>query len=122
METLAVRNMTRKARKKLGADGRPTRNGQSRKRALNRSILREGWSGLVCKLSYKAEWYGRTLVQVGRFYPSSKLCHDCGHKYKELRLSEREWTCENCHSRHDRDVNAALNIRGEALRLSRGEA
>ena len=122
METLAVRNMTRRARKKLDADGRPTRNGQSRKRALNRSILREGWSALVDKLSYKAEWYGRTLVQVDRFYPSSKLCHNCGHKYKELRLSEREWMCENCHSRHDRDVNAALNILGEALRLSRGNS
>ena len=72
---------------------------------------------LVDKLSYKAEWYGRTLVQVDRFYPSSKLCHDCGHKYKGLRLSEREWTCENCHSRHDRDVNAALNIRDEAIRI-----
>lgn len=74
------------------------------------------------KLSYKAEWYGRILVQVDRFYPSSKLCHDCGHKYKGLRLSEREWTCGNCHSRHDRDVNAALNIRDEALRLSREKA
>ena len=122
METLAVRNMTRKAKKKLDAAGTPTRNGQSRKRAMNRSILREGWSALVNKLSYKAEWYGRTLVQVDRFYPSSKLCHACGHKYKELRLSEREWTCENCHSRHDRDVNAALNIRDEALRLSRKKA
>ncbi len=122
METLMVRNMTRKARKRLDAEGRPMCNGQSRKRAMNRSILRDGWSGLVDKLSYKAEWYGRTLVQVDRFYPSSKLCHDCGHKYKELRLSEREWTCENCHIRHDRDVNAALNIRDEALRLSREEA
>ena len=93
-----------------------------RKRATNRSILRNGWSGLVGKLSYKAEWYGRTLVQVDRFYPSSKLCHDCGHKYKGLQLSEREWTCENCHIRHDRDVNAALNIRDEALRLSQEEA
>ena len=120
METLAVRNMTRKAKKKLDAAGTPTRNGQSRKRAMNRSILREGWSALVNKLSYKAEWYGRTLVQVDRFYPSSKLCHDCGHKYKELRLSEREWTCEQCGATHDRDVNAALNILGEALRLSRG--
>ena len=120
METLAVRNMTRKAKKKLDADGRPTRNGQSRKRAMNRSILRAGWGSLVGKLSYKAEWYGRTLVQVDRFYPSSKLCHDCGHKYKELRLSEREWTCEQCGATHDRDVNAALNILGEALRLSRG--
>ena len=118
METLMVRNMTRKAKK--NAEG--IRNGQSRKRAMNRSILRDGWSGLVDKLSYKAEWYGRILVQVDRFYPSSKLCHDCGHKYKGLRLSEREWTCENCHIRHDRDVNAALNIRDEALRLSREEA
>ena len=118
METLMVRNMTRKVKKKLDADGRPMRNGQSRKRAMNRSILREGWGGLVNKLSYKAEWYGRTLVQVDRFYPSSKLCHDCGYKYKELQLSEREWTCEQCRTMHDRDVNAALNIRDEALRLN----
>lgn len=122
METLMVRNMTRKARKRLDADGRPMHNGQSRKRAMNRSILRDGWSGLVDKLSYKAEWYGRTLVPVDRFYPSSKLCHDCGHKYKELRLSEREWVCERCGIPHDRDVNAALNIRDEALRLSREQA
>ena len=114
LETLAVRNMTRKAKK--NAEG--IRNGQSRKRAMNRSILRDGWSGLVDKLSYKAEWYGRTLVQVDRFYPSSKLCHECGWKYEELKLSEREWTCWNCGTRHDRDVNAALNILAEAERLS----
>lgn len=118
METLAVQNMTRKAKKKLDANGKPMRNGQSRKRAMNRSILRNGWSSLVDKLSYKAQWYGRTLVQVDRFYPSSKLCHDCGHKYAGLRLSEREWVCERCGTSHDRDVNAALNIRDEALRLS----
>lgn len=115
METLMVRNMTRKSRKKLDADGKVMHNGQFCKRAMNRSILRNGWSSFVNKLSYKAEWYGRTLIRVDRFYPSSKLCHDCGHKYKELVLSEREWTCENCHSRHDRDVNAALNIRDEAM-------
>ena len=120
METLAVRNMTRRVKKKLDADGKPMRNGQSRKHTMNRSILREGWSGLVDKLSYKAEWYGRTLIQVDRFYPSSKLCHACGHKYKGLRLSEREWTCEQCGTLHDRDVNAALNILDEALRLNRG--
>ena len=114
METLMVRNMTRKAKK--NAEG--IRNGQSRKRAMNRSILRDGWSGLVDKLSYKAEWYGRTLVQVDRFYPSSKLCHKCGWKYSELTLSEREWACRNCGTRHDRDVNAAKNILTEAERLS----
>ena len=80
-----VRNMTRKARKRLDADGKPMHNGQSRKRAMNRSILRDGWSGLVDKLSYKAEWYGRTLVQVDRFYrvPNSATTagtstRDCG--------------------------------------------
>ena len=118
METLAAGNMTRKAKKKPGANGRPTRNGQSAKRATNRSILRSGWSSLVDKLSYKAQWCGRTLVQVDRFYPSSRLCHDCGYKYAGLRLSEREWVCESCGVLHDRDVNAALNILGEAIRLS----
>lgn len=117
METLAVQNMTRKAKKKLDANGEPTRNGQSVKRAMNRSILRNGWSSLVDKLSYKAQWYGRTFVQVDRFYPSSRLCHSCGHKYDGLLLSEREWVCESCGASHDRDVNAALNILGEALRL-----
>ena len=118
MEALAVRNMTRRAKKKLDVNGKPMRNGQSRKRAMNRSILRNGWSGFAAKLAYKAQWYGRTFVQVDRFYPSSRLCHDCGHKYTGLRLSEREWVCESCGALHDRDVNAALNILGEALRLS----
>ena len=121
METLAVQNMTRKAKKKLDANGKPVRNGQSAKRAMNRSILRNGWSGFVAKLAYKAQWYGRTLVQVDRFYPSSRLCHDCGHKYDGLSLSEREWVCESCGASHDRDVNAALNILAEALRLNQTE-
>ena len=117
METLAVQNMARKAKKKLDENGKPTRNGQSAKRATNRSILRSGWSSLVDKLSYKAQWYGRTFVQVDRFYPSSRLCNGCGHKYDGLLLSEREWVCESCGTSHDRDVNAALNILDEALRL-----
>ena len=119
METLAVQNMTRRAKKKLGAKEKYTRNGQSAKRAINRNILRNGWRSLVDKLSYKAQWYGRTFVQVDRFYPSSRLCHDCGHKYAGLRLSEREWVCESCGVLYDRDVNAALNILDEALRLGR---
>lgn len=118
METLMVRNMTRKAKKKLDANGKPLRNGQSRKRAMNRSILRDGWRGLMDKLSYKAEWYGRTFIQVDRFYPSSKLCHECGAKCAGLRLSERKWVCGQCGIAHDRDVNAALNIRDEAIRIS----
>lgn len=118
METLAVRNMVRKARPKKSPDGRYMRNGQNRKRTLNRLIHRASWSGFVSKLVYKAEWYGRTLARVDRFYPSSKLCHECGWKYSELTLSEREWTCRNCRTRHDRDVNAALNILTKAERLA----
>lgn len=121
VETLAVQNMTRKAKKKVDANGKYARNGQARKRAMNRSILRNGWSGFVGKLSYKAQWYGRTFVQVDMFYQSSRLCHGCGHKYDGLLLSEREWVCDSCGASHDRDVNAALNILGEALRLSQTE-
>ena len=118
METLAVGNMTRKATKRMDENGKPTRNGQASKRAMNRSILRGGWSGFVDKLAYKARWYGRAFVQVDRFYPSSRLCNNCGHKYDGLLLLEREWVCESCGVLHDRDVNAALNILGEAIRLS----
>ena len=121
METLAVRNMTRKATKRMDENGKPTRNGQASKRAMNRSILRGGWSGFVEKLAYKAQWYGRTFVQVDMFYPSSRLCNNCGHKYDGLLLLEREWVCESCGVSHDRDVNAAMNILGEALRLSQME-
>ena len=118
METLAVQSMARKAKKKVDANGKPARNGQARKRAMNRSVLRNGWSSFVGKLSYKAQWYGRTSVQVDMFFPSSRLCHDCGHEYDGLLLSEREWVCDSCGASHGRDVNAALNIFGEALRLS----
>ena len=118
METLAVQSMTRKAKKKVDANGKPARNGQARKRVMNRSILRNGWSSFVGKLSYKAQWCGRTFVQVDMFFPSSRLCHDCGHKYDGLLLSEREWVCDSCGASHDRDVNAASNILDEALRLS----
>ena len=118
METLAVQSMTRKAKRKLGTDGKHERNGQLAKRAMNRTILRNGWSSFAGKLAYKAQWCGRTLVQVDRFYPSSRLCNNCGHKCDGLLLSEREWVCESCGVLHDRDVNAALNILCEALRLS----
>ena len=118
METLGVGNMTRKAKKKLDANGKPARNGQASKRAMNRNILRNGWSSFVDKITYKAQWYGRTLVQVDRFYPSSRLCNNCGHKYAGLLLSEREWVCDSCGVLHDRDVNAAMNVLDEALRLS----
>lgn len=62
-------------------------------------------------LKYKCDWYGKNLITIGRFDPSSKRCNNCGHIHKELKLSDREWICNNCTSTHDRDENAADNIR-----------
>lgn len=68
-------------------------------------------------LRYKSEWYGRDLIEIDRFYPSSKLCNNCGHKNNGLTLKDREWTCPECKTKHDRDYNAALNILNEGKRL-----
>ncbi|HLY31757.1 MAG TPA: RNA-guided endonuclease TnpB family protein [Ktedonobacterales bacterium] len=77
---------------------------------LTRAISDVGWGELVRQLTYKAAWYGRTLVKIDRWYPSSKRCFDCGHVLPTLDLAVREWTCPACGATHDRDVNAAKNM------------
>lgn len=64
----------------------------------------------------QAKWYGKTLVKIDRFYPSSKTCHHCGYVNKDLSLKDREWTCPQCGELIDRDMNAAKNILDEGLR------
>lgn len=68
-------------------------------------------------LRYKSVWYGNYIVEIDKFYPSSKLCSVCGHKNNDLKLSEREWKCNDCGSVHDRDKNAAINILNEGMKL-----
>ena len=68
-------------------------------------------------LEYKLKHKGGVLVEIDRFFPSSKLCSSCGHKYQDLQLFEREWTCSCCGKSHQRDVNAAKNIRLEGMRI-----
>lgn len=88
-------------------------------RKLSRSISDVGWGEFVSMLKYKADWYGKNILQIGRFEPSSKICSHCGVKNEILSLNDREWVCVNCSTHHDRDVNAAINIRDFALRNSR---
>jgi putative transposase len=84
---------------------------------LAQSILDVGWSTFVVFLKYKAEWTNKKIVPVGRFFSSSKTCHVCDKKETGLTLSERTWVCGNCGTEHDRDHNAAINIKQEGLRL-----
>ena len=84
--------------------------GMLKNHKLARAIAEISWSQFVSLLQYKCDWYGRTLLKVDRFFPSSKTCSSCGTIQSSMPLNVREWTCPDCGSRHDRDVNAAKNI------------
>ena len=86
-----------------------------RSHSLARAISDAAWSDLRNMLEYKCEWYGRELVVIDRWFPSSKTCSACGHLAAKMPLGVREWTCASCGTRHDRDVNAAINIRAAGL-------
>lgn len=82
---------------------------------LARAVGDVGWSSFIMKLAYKADWHGKHLVKIDRFFPSSKTCHVCGYKNTDLKLKDRAWTCPQCGTEHDRDDNAAQNIREQGL-------
>jgi putative transposase len=89
-----------------------------RNRRLARAISDCGWGEFRRQLAYKCAWYGRDLIVVDRWYPSSKTCSACGHLLAELPLDIRCWTCPSCRARHDRDINAAKNILAAGLAVS----
>ena len=99
IETLAVSNM-------------------QKNHCLAKSICDAGWAEFVRQLEYKSLWYGRELVGIDRWYPSSKRCSDCGHAVAKMPLKVREWTCPECGTIHDRDINAARNVLAAGLAVS----
>jgi putative transposase len=91
--------------------------GMLKNHKLAKSISDVSWSSFVAKLQYKAEWYGREIIKVDKWFPSSQLCSKCGHKDGKKSLEIREWTCPVCHAHHDRDINASKNILAEGLQI-----
>lgn len=82
------------------------------------SISDASWQKIVERLIYKAKWYGRKVIKVSPYYPSSQLCSECGYQERKLEIGTREWECPRCHHKHDRDLNASKNILKEGLRIA----
>lgn len=92
--------------------------GMVKNRRLSRAISDAAWSDLRSMLEYKCAWYGRDLVVIDRWFPSSKTCSDCGKLTDSVPLNVRDWRCQGCGARHDRDINAARNILAAGLAVS----
>lgn len=93
--------------------------GMLRNHKLAKAISDVSWSSFVNKLEYKARWYGKEVIKIDTWFPSSQICSKCGHNDGKKALAIREWLCQNCGKTHDRDINASINILKEGIRLQK---
>lgn len=91
--------------------------GMLRNHKMAKSIADVSWSNFVAKLQYKAKWYGREIIKIDPWFPSSQICSKCGQLEGKKSLIIRDWTCPICHAHHDRDINAIINILNEGLKI-----
>lgn len=127
IEDLNVKGMSAsgKAKKKITAEEYAAlskcdkkKYNRKKNKGFNKSVLNAGFYSFKTKLDHKAQQTGKEVITVGRFYASSQTCSMCGKKNRETKnLRVREWTCPSCGTHHDRDINAARNIRNEAVRI-----
>lgn len=87
--------------------------GMIKNRCLSRKIHESSWSILASMIEYKCSWYGKTFYKISRWFPSTKTCSECGHKLERIGMDVRSWECPDCHTVHDRDINAAVNIKNK---------
>ena len=92
--------------------------GMHKNHHLARAIQDASWGEFTRQLQYKSDWNGDNIIYIGRFEPSSKTCSVCGYKKEDLKLSDRSWVCPQCGTKHDRDINAAINIKEMAFKES----
>ena len=102
VETLKVKNMLKNAN-------------------LAKHIADASWGELIRKLEYKAKWYGKHFIQIDQWYASSKTCSCCGSEQKKMALNVRSWECTSCGIKHDRDINAAINIKQQGILMLKAE-